>query len=617
MNVLHDLGLWFWRLVPANPILVRVVTTGGKRTRHLYARIGYLVILFFVLLIVGQSALRAGSSSLSELAKQSTNTFMLVSMVQLFLMCFIAPVFTAAAITQEKDANTFHILLTTPMSNAQIVLGTLLSRLYFVWVLLLAGLPIFCITMIFGGVTRVEIFESFGLAACTALITGSIAIAISVIRVGTRKTIFSFFAGVAVYLLTLGWLGLAGYTEVAEAPSKVFMGEERRMSWLAPLHPFLALLVVTGQTPPPKPDDARAYGWPWSWMLAHPQYAYMWITTIVSAVMVLLSLIFLRKGSKEGESTFLSRLKAVVVPREAGERRQKPRHVWSNPIAWREAVTRGSAAGRSAMRYVFLGLGVLAGLVLLIAYNKGWWGLSPTSIGIVRGALIAIIWIELSVILLIVTNTAATTLTREKESQTIEILLATPLTSKFIIWGMLRGLVSFVVPMIAVPTFTLAVFAFADLLRPAGAPHVTTLEAVILAPLMMIAFASVAALVGLYFSLNCKKTVQAVMYSSGIVILAALGMWGCGAIAAQANGFFNAVVSPFLPFPSMQVFVDPASAFRSFTGTNAPSLNDLRTARVTRLVAALVAAVCYVGLTWAMYNSMVRNFDMTVRRQSA
>jgi ABC-type transport system involved in multi-copper enzyme maturation permease subunit len=617
MNVLNDLGLWFWRLLPANPILVRVVTTGGKRIRHLWARVGYLVVLFIVMLVVGNAALKPGSSSLCELAKGSTKTFMFVSMVQLFLMCFIAPVFTAAAITQEKDSNTFHILLTTPLSNAQIVLGTLLSRLYFVWVLLLAGLPIFCITMIFGGVTRVEIFESFGLAACTGLITGSIAIAISVIRVGTRKTIFSFFVGVAVYLLAMGWLGLSGYTEVTSAPPNMFAGAERKMSWLAPFHPFLALLAVTGQTPPPKPDDARVYGWPWAWMLAQPQYAYMTMTSLLSVVMVLLSMIFLRKGSKEGESNFFSRLKAVVVRKEAGERRQKPRHVWHNPIAWREAVTRGSAAGRSTMRYVFMGLGVLAGFVLLIAYNKGWWGLNPASVGTVRNVLIAIIWIELTIILLIVTNTAATTLTREKESQTIEILLATPLTSRFIIWGMLRGLVSFVIPMIAVPTFTLALFAFADLFRPSGAPHITTPEAVILAPLMMIAYAAVASLVGLYFSLNQKKTVQAVMYSTAAVMVPTLLLWGCGEMTATMNGHLNSLASPLLPFPSMQVFVDPESSFRKFTGNQAPSGSDLMTARGLRLAASLVAALIYAGITYSMYNSMVRGFDMTVRRQSA
>ncbi|MFQ5807214.1 MAG: ABC transporter permease subunit, partial [Phycisphaerae bacterium] len=186
MGILRDIGLWLWRLLPANPIMVRVVSAGGKRTRHLWARVVYLVALFIVMLVVGSQVLKLGgpAKSLADLAKQSTQTFMYVSLVQLFLMSFIAPVFTAGAITQEKDANTFHILLTTPLTNGQIVLGSLFSRIYFIWVLLLAGLPIFCITMLYGGVTTTEVFQSVALAACTGLVTGALAIMISVVKLG-------------------------------------------------------------------------------------------------------------------------------------------------------------------------------------------------------------------------------------------------------------------------------------------------------------------------------------------------------------------------------------------------------------------------------------------------
>ena len=41
MGILQDIGRWLWRLLPANPILVRVVTAGGKRKRHLAARFIY------------------------------------------------------------------------------------------------------------------------------------------------------------------------------------------------------------------------------------------------------------------------------------------------------------------------------------------------------------------------------------------------------------------------------------------------------------------------------------------------------------------------------------------------------------------------------------------------
>lgn len=613
MTVLHDLGLWLWRLLPANPILVRVVSSGGKRVRHLWARVAYLGVLFLVLLVMGGNAFSVQPASLAHLAKQSTQTFTAVSIVQLLLMCFIAPIFTAGAITQEKDANTFHILLTTPLSNAQIVLGSLFSRLYFVWVLLIAGLPVFGITMLYGGVTAAEVFQSFGLAASTGLITGCMAIFISIARVGTRRTIFAFFVGVAAYLVALGAIGMSAYGALPEAPLGV--GLNVQMSWLAPIHPFLALSVVTGWTPAPPITDLGRFSWPWNWALANPASAYMITCVLASVVLIVLSLAFVRAGAKEGEVTWLSRIRGLLPLHDStGERRRKPRHVWSNPIAWREAATRASAGGRSAFRWIVVTLGLAAGFTLLLAYYNGWWGLNPAQPNEARYWLTVLVWLQLAVILLLVTNTAATTLTREKESQTMELLLSTPLTSKYIVAGTLRGLVSFVVPLILVPPAVLLMFVFLDF-GYGNAEWVSTPEAVLLAPLLVTGFAALAAMIGLQFSLLSKKTVPAVMISTAVVMGAAGLLWACGAALATGGWFIGSVVLPFAPFPALQALIDPTSVFRETQ--SAPDPEDFIAARITRALTSLIAVAAYAAATYSIYNGLVRNFDMTVRRQSA
>lgn len=615
MNVLNDLALWFWRLVPANPILVRVVSVGGKRQRHLFARIGYLVALFAVMLIFGQSAWTTSSTSLAELAKQSTTTFMYVSVAQLLMMCFIAPIFTAAAITQERDSNTLHILLTTPLSNAQIVFGSLLSRLYFVWVLLLAGVPIFCITMLFGGVTTKEVFESLGLAATTALLTGSLAIAISVVKVGTRRTILWFFVGVAVYLLAVGYAGTSSATVVPGAP---LGGTGMQMSWLAPFHPFLALMVVTGRTPAPDPGMVAAHGWPWSWMLASPQYAYMTITFLISLLLVGVSVGFLRKSAKEGEITWLTKLTAFATRKEPlGERRRKPRHVWENPIAWREAATRASAGGRSVARWVLMAAGILAGIVLLIAHEKGWWGLGANNTADTRGWLTGLSVAGLMILLLFVCGSGASSLTREKESQTMELLMTTPLTSRYIVWGTMRGLVVFALPLIIGPAVLLLIVSVVDLVRTSPTrPALTTPEAVILLPLQLSVFAAVTTLLSLRLSLMSKKTVKALMGSVGVVILAVAFMYGCGMAILNAGPFVSAILWPFSPFHAVQSVVDFETLLgdRTTRTTTPPDLNAIR---VTRIVGALVWMFVYGAIALFQYNSMVRDFDTTMRKQSA
>jgi len=618
VGVLRDIWIGFWRLLPANPIVVRVVTAGGKRARHFYVRVAYLAILIVVVFVLGNNLMQASQASLAALAKQSTQTFMWVSVVQLFMMSFMAPVFTAAAITQEKDANTFHILLTTPLSAAQIVLGSLFSRLYFVWVLLLAGLPVFCITMLYGGVTAREVFESFGLAATTGLVTGSLAIMISMTRIGTRRTIFSFFVGVAVYLLALGALGLSPYGALSEAPVGAVLGNPTRMSWLAPIHPFLALFVVTGQTTAPPMSDVIHYGRLRGWMLAYPQYAYIAITTLASTLMILFSLFFVRRSAKEGELTWWTRLRGgAKAGSPAGERKRKPRNVWNNPIAWREAATRASAGGRSMLRWVFAVLCVLLSIWLLVAHESGWLGMGPSGAGVkvTRNWLTATIWIELAVILLVVTNTAATTLTREKESQTMELLLTTPLTSKYIVAGMLRGLVSFAMPLILAPALVLLLFVASDLLHGRG-NWVTTPETVLVTPLLLTVFAALAAMTGMHFSLQFKKTVQAVLVSTGVVMGAVGMLWVCGfAFGRGAAGLVSSAILPLLPFPAIQTLIDYESVYK--LAASAPAVTELLSARIIRLVSCLMSIGAYSGLTFLFYNTIVRNFDMTIRRQSS
>src|SRR5688572_28262494 len=108
---------YLWRLIPANPILLRVVESGGKRRRDLIIRCCYLGLLIgvvlFMLLRTGE---QVGSGSLNDLAKASAQIFQGMSYVQLGLVALLAPIFTAGAITQEKDSQTYDILLSTPLT---------------------------------------------------------------------------------------------------------------------------------------------------------------------------------------------------------------------------------------------------------------------------------------------------------------------------------------------------------------------------------------------------------------------------------------------------------------------------------------------------------------------
>src|SRR3954452_2200096 len=558
-----------WRLVPANPILLRVVEAGGKRVRELIFRCVYLGLLIgivcFMLLTSSDSM---GGGDLSALAKTSAKIFQTMSYCQLALVALLAPIFTAGAITQEKDSQTYDILLATPLTNGQIVLGSLLSRLFFIVALLVSGIPIFSITQIFGGVAIKSIALSFGIATATAFVTGALAMAIATFKVGTRRTIFSFYLFIVAYLVG-GWvLDQFPYFQV---PGRVVQqGVRSHVSWFTGINPFLALRVIFNDPTyaPPDPSDVAGRAWPINWYLSNPTSFYISFMFFLSFVMVMPSILMLRRMAQSTTS-----LKTLILQKlhiSTGDKSKKPRAVGTNPIAWREAKTKASAARATLLRYGFIIAGLVGALLLLLQFthertpdlsvsqssyspatnqltiggttyrlapdfkaemlvptrdNTGAMHPQPgfqldnlrgtvevtgkktlgdaddsTATGAarrnaltltqvplrpvqraiapedVRKYLLGLSVVEFAVILLIVTNAAASTVTREKEDGTLDLLLSSPITSRYYIWGKLRGLVSFVLPLVAVPAASALMFVIYDLFRRTAAWDDPTFE---------------------------------------------------------------------------------------------------------------------------------------------
>jgi ABC-type transport system involved in multi-copper enzyme maturation permease subunit len=601
-DVLRSLSLWFWHLLPANPILVRVVFGASRRVRHLWLRTGYLAALTGIVLGSMFLTITGHHASLAELAKEASQTFKAASIAQLALMCFLAPVFTASAITQERDAQTFNILLSTPLSNAQIVFGSLMSRLYFVLMLLLSGLPIFLMTMVYGGVTTSQVLESFALAGSTAILTGAFAIFVAMLAVGTRRTIFSFYLLIALYLVCIYLLGIWDRTFLPESPPNI---ANRRMSWLTPFHPFLALDVALNRVY--APAYARLVDRPSliRYAVAYPSSFYVVWTTLLAFVLTLSAVLFVRRGSRTGEATFWSRIVERIQWRRAGAQTRPPRHVWNNPVAWREAKTR--AMGGTSLRWVMIAAGFAGPLVCFWYYRNGQFLASE-----VPRWLAAIIIVQFALALIIATNTAATSIAKEKETRTLDLLLTTPLTSQYILWGKLRGLVSFALPLLAGPVLVLLLFggyaAFQTSLR-----GVVWIETAFEVGALLVIYTAGACVIGLWRSLTSRTNVVAVMHSLAFLILLCglLTMIGIGFVSAS-GGEAGAFLSPFTPFTAIWYLIHPADLF----GSHREFLESATAARHAALVGSVLAGALYAFIVWRAYAALVRNFDMTLRKQS-
>ena len=93
---------------------------------------------------------------------------------QLAAVVAITPAFAASAVSEEKDRRTLPLLLTTLLTDREIVFGKAVGQIVFVLAALLAGVPVLMITQLYGGV------DVGFLAAGYAITTGTVVLCVAI-----------------------------------------------------------------------------------------------------------------------------------------------------------------------------------------------------------------------------------------------------------------------------------------------------------------------------------------------------------------------------------------------------------------------------------------------------
>lgn len=603
---------WLLRLGPSNPIAVRLVQNGSRRNKHMYIRAAYLGLLIVVLLWL--LVLRTQGSALSyrELAAAGADSFIWIAYLQIILICVLAPVFMAGAIAQEASPRTWDILLTTPLNSLQIVLGTLLGRLFFILALLLASLPLFAITQFFGGVPGRAIFASYGIAASAALLVGSIAIALAVSRLAGKRAVFAFYVAVVSYIAVTWALDLFINNRA---------GGGRSVTYMTALNPFLSLQALLNPSTYPRATPGSTTGLA-SWFLEKPVTTWCLGSSLLSVILMVASTFTVRTGGlsgmSEGGVPWYRKMFGLAA---AGAEHRAPRAVGKNPIAWREAAARNATFGRMLARWSFVVLGALFGIGLVAAYHTGVIK-RPEDF---RLAILATTWAELVVIALVAVNMAATAVSREREDGTLDLLLTTPITPASYLTGKLKGLIAYLLPMLAVPVGTLLIAGAyigvmqmtgnknATITGPLGSATVTVPvllpEAGLLAGIVAVPFVALCVMIGLQWSLKSKGTIGAVVSTVGVVGVIAGIVGLCAWQAASEVQFVGPVIAAFSPASLIYAMVEPVRGMAETV-----SRAGLSSARVSLFIGAAFSAGIHIAAVYGIHANMVRTFDMTVRR---
>ena len=191
------------------PIFAIDVLTTTRRARYYALRAIYGFVLLLVLLTNFYDPFGRRTYSIHEVAAMAQSFFHAFAIVQVLAVACLAPALVAGTVALERERRTIEYLFATDLTNAEIVLGRLCSRLLLIASMLLVGLPILAIARLFGGIDNSQLLIAFALTMSTAVFVASLSMAISIGTPKARDAVLRCYAILlALWIVppVAGWL---------------------------------------------------------------------------------------------------------------------------------------------------------------------------------------------------------------------------------------------------------------------------------------------------------------------------------------------------------------------------------------------------------------------------
>lgn len=189
------------RALRLNPVMLKELRERMRGARSFAVISVYLGLMsaFAVLLFLINAPINLGltTSVSGDLGRAMFNG---IVGLQLLLIIFIAPAFTSGAVTGERERKTYDLLQITLLPRPSFIIGKLESALGYIFLLLLAAIPLQGIAFLFGGVTEIELALAFVILVVTAITLGTVGLFFSTL---VERTLT---ASVRAYTLALAIL---------------------------------------------------------------------------------------------------------------------------------------------------------------------------------------------------------------------------------------------------------------------------------------------------------------------------------------------------------------------------------------------------------------------------
>jgi ABC-type transport system involved in multi-copper enzyme maturation permease subunit len=144
--------------------------------------------------------LRGGTEALSHETLAGLAEWLALTLleVQLLVVAAITPAYAAAAVSEEKDRRTLSLLLTTQLTDREIVWGKGVARVLFVLAAVASGIPVLMFTLLLGGVDVGFLAAGYALTAGTAVLSAAIGVSAACHAPDSRTALVRAYGQTAV-----------------------------------------------------------------------------------------------------------------------------------------------------------------------------------------------------------------------------------------------------------------------------------------------------------------------------------------------------------------------------------------------------------------------------------
>jgi len=558
------------------PIFAKELRVSSRHRRNYALRFAYLISLTIFVAAVWVDQMRwvrsAGVFSASRMPETGKNITAYIVLFQFWAAQLVTIVILSTSFSDEIYHRTLGLLMTTPITNRQIVFGKLFSKLLQLLQLLAITLPLLAIVRVFGGVAWGYLLSGFCITVTTVLFVGSVTILMSML----------FRQPYTVIIATLLALGaIFGSSAILIA---ILRGHRASFTTLAHVNPYIMLTLLHERL-----FDPRIA---WSLRISWPTHCAFMVGASIAVLCFCMALVrklaLFQAASRAG--LFLRMWRsgwsglAGLIP--AGKPGKKIRRVTGPPVVWKELVCRISSREK-------LVAGIIIGTEIAMILAIYLFFLVAREVGY-NDAHKCYVFVFMAIGSIFTIILPATRIAVEKEAHSWPLLLTTTLSDWDILAGKISGALRRCLPVWALLFAYIGLFCYARCLH-----GVVIVEmAVIVIGILALVICS-----GLYFSSRCKRTSVAVIANIVLVV----SLWLVLTILPSVPVRFlhlrwdehSRYSSYAVPFVQAAVVTDAAAEVNvRWTSYDWPN-DDLSGAATMRILLASTAGYVTLGLLFA------------------